>query len=98
MASSPKLWLMPLEGEALGNKVSTCRRAGRRCLTFSSAQPETSGQVLLHYDAHFDQIGRVTGQPCEWVAAQRDHRLNHAPRSAHRVRDPRPWTHREVFQ
>jgi predicted nucleic acid-binding protein len=24
--------------------------------------------VLLHYDRHFDQIARVTGQPTEWLA------------------------------
>jgi hypothetical protein len=22
---------------------------------------------VLHYDQDFDQIGKVTGQPCEWV-------------------------------
>ena len=28
---------------------------------------EQSGLVVLHYDADFDLISRVTGQPCEWV-------------------------------
>jgi predicted nucleic acid-binding protein len=32
-----------------------------------AAAAEASGLRLLHYDADFDQIGRVTGQPCEWV-------------------------------
>jgi predicted nucleic acid-binding protein len=26
------------------------------------------GAIVLHYDRHFDAIGRVTGQPMEWLA------------------------------
>jgi predicted nucleic acid-binding protein len=33
-----------------------------------AAIAETHGAVLLHYDRHFDQIARVTGQPAEWLA------------------------------
>lgn len=29
---------------------------------------EVHGATLLHYDRHFDQIARVTGQPAEWLA------------------------------
>jgi hypothetical protein len=32
-----------------------------------AAAAEKAGLVLLHYDADFDQIARVTGQICEWV-------------------------------
>jgi hypothetical protein len=32
-----------------------------------AAAAEEAGLVLLHYDADFDQIARVTGQICEWV-------------------------------
>ena len=32
-----------------------------------AAAAEESGLAVLHYDADFDLIGRVTGQPCEWV-------------------------------
>jgi predicted nucleic acid-binding protein len=32
-----------------------------------AAAAEQSGLILLHYDADFDLISRVTGQPCEWV-------------------------------
>ena len=32
-----------------------------------AAAAETSGLAVLHYDADFDVISRVTGQPCEWV-------------------------------
>jgi predicted nucleic acid-binding protein len=33
-----------------------------------AAVAEAHGAVLLHYDRHFDLIGRVTGQPTEWLA------------------------------
>lgn len=32
-----------------------------------AAAAEEAGLILLHYDADFDQIARVTGQICEWV-------------------------------
>ena len=32
-----------------------------------AAAAEEAGLVLLHYDADFDHIARVTGQICEWV-------------------------------
>ena len=32
-----------------------------------AAAAEESGLAVLHYDADFDLIARVTGQPCEWV-------------------------------
>jgi hypothetical protein len=32
-----------------------------------AAAAEESGLAVLHYDADFDVIARVTGQPCEWV-------------------------------
>ena len=31
------------------------------------AAAEAGGLAVLHYDADFDVIARVTGQPCEWV-------------------------------
>jgi predicted nucleic acid-binding protein len=33
-----------------------------------AAVAHANGAVLLHYDRHFDAIGRVTGQPMEWLA------------------------------
>ena len=33
-----------------------------------AAIAEAHGATLLHYDRHFDQIARVTGQPTEWLA------------------------------
>ena len=33
-----------------------------------AAAAEASSLAVLHYDADFDRIAAVTGQPCEWVA------------------------------
>jgi predicted nucleic acid-binding protein len=33
-----------------------------------AAIAEVNGVTLLHYDRHFDAIGRVTSQPMEWLA------------------------------
>jgi predicted nucleic acid-binding protein len=32
-----------------------------------AAAAETSDLAVLHYDADYDRIAAVTGQPCEWV-------------------------------
>ncbi|HUO83747.1 MAG TPA: PIN domain nuclease [Thermoanaerobaculia bacterium] len=32
-----------------------------------AAAAESGGLIVLHYDADFDRIARVTGQPMEWV-------------------------------
>jgi predicted nucleic acid-binding protein len=32
-----------------------------------AAAAEINGVTVLHYDADFDLIAAVTGQPCEWV-------------------------------
>lgn len=32
-----------------------------------AAAAEARGLSVLHYDADFDRIAAVTGQPCEWV-------------------------------
>ena len=32
-----------------------------------AAAAEELKMVVLHYDADFDQIAVVTGQPCQWV-------------------------------
>ncbi len=33
-----------------------------------AAIADVNGAILLHYDRHFESIGRVTGQPTEWLA------------------------------
>lgn len=32
-----------------------------------AACAETSGLTVLHYDADFDRIASITGQPVQWV-------------------------------
>ncbi len=32
-----------------------------------AAAAEEQGLILMHYDADFDQIAKVTGQHCLWV-------------------------------
>jgi predicted nucleic acid-binding protein len=32
-----------------------------------AAAAEEAGYTVLHYDADFDLIASVTGQPCQWV-------------------------------
>jgi hypothetical protein len=32
-----------------------------------AAAAELRGLTVLHYDADFDRIAAVTGQPCEWI-------------------------------
>jgi hypothetical protein len=32
-----------------------------------AATAEIEGLMVLHYDADFDLIAEVTGQPCEWI-------------------------------
>jgi predicted nucleic acid-binding protein len=32
-----------------------------------AAAAESAGLIVLHYDADYDRIARVTGQPMEWV-------------------------------
>ena len=33
-----------------------------------AATAELNGATVLHYDADYDRIAAVTGQPTEWVA------------------------------
>lgn len=35
-----------------------------------AATAELAGATILHYDADYDRIAAVTGQPTEWVAAK----------------------------
>jgi predicted nucleic acid-binding protein len=32
-----------------------------------AATAESEGLTVLHYDADFDLIAEITGQPCEWI-------------------------------
>jgi predicted nucleic acid-binding protein len=53
-------------------QAGLAERSGHRCPTpidlLIAAIADLHKLVLLHYDRHFDQIARVTGQPTEWLA------------------------------
>jgi predicted nucleic acid-binding protein len=34
-----------------------------------AAAAETRALTVLHYDADFERIASVTGQPCRWIVA-----------------------------
>ncbi len=40
----------------------------RRIANRSGASAELAGATVLHYDADYDRIAAITGQPTEWVA------------------------------
>lgn len=59
----------------VANRLDTLRDAGRLAtcsiidleVLIIAAAAERARVTLLHYDADFDLIASVTGQPCEWV-------------------------------
>lgn len=66
----------PLEKEAAAHaeriQAGLAERSGHRGARpidlLIAAIADLNALVLLHYDRHFDQISRVTGQPTEWLA------------------------------
>ena len=42
-------------------------REGDRILGEGKELAEVAGLTLLHYEADFDQVAEVTGQPTEWA-------------------------------
>jgi predicted nucleic acid-binding protein len=60
------------EAVALRTQARLAKRSHHRGPTpvdlLVAAVAEAHGAVLLHYDRHFDQVVRVTGQPAEWLA------------------------------
>ena len=65
---------LPLEAESRAREVqaSLIARGQHRAVSVPdlliAATAETEGLTVLHYDADFDLIAEITGQPCEWVA------------------------------
>jgi len=45
-------------------------RSARLADLLIAAIAEAHGATVLHYDADFDQIAAVTGQPCQWVVTR----------------------------
>jgi predicted nucleic acid-binding protein len=60
------------ESLATGTQAALAERGQHRGATpidlLIAAVAELHDALLLHYDRHFDTIGRVTGQPMEWLA------------------------------
>ena len=62
--------------EAMGRALATHRSLARKSQhrhfrlpdLIIAATAELSGVAVLHYDADYDRIAAVTGQPTEWVA------------------------------
>jgi len=72
LQSMPVEYLTPaIEDRAVEVQALLADRGQRRAPSIPdlliAAAAEQSGLILLHYDADFDLISRVTGQPCEWV-------------------------------
>jgi predicted nucleic acid-binding protein len=59
---------------AIEVQAALARRSQHRGATIPdlliAAAAEAAGLCLLHYDADFDLIAEVTGQPVEWVVPQ----------------------------
>jgi predicted nucleic acid-binding protein len=70
-------WL-EVTGEAMGRALDVHRmlatasqhRHFRLPDLIIAATAEVNGVTVLHYDADYDRIAQVTGQPVEWVAAK----------------------------
>jgi predicted nucleic acid-binding protein len=69
LASVDEIALRAREVQALMAARSQHRAAGVMDL-FTAAAAEHYGASVLHYDADFDHIAAVTGQPVDWVAPQ----------------------------
>jgi predicted nucleic acid-binding protein len=68
---------VPLTDEVFRRAISvqgTLALTGRHRIPVAdlviAAAAEAAGLTVLHYDADFDRIGEVTGQPMEWVVAR----------------------------
>jgi predicted nucleic acid-binding protein len=67
---------LPLDGQASAeasaiqsNLVIRSQHRGPRPMDLLiAAIAHIHDAILLHYDRHFEAIGRVTGQPMEWLA------------------------------
>ncbi len=53
---------------ALGARPGMAQRAVRHPDLYIAAAAERAGLTLVHYDADYDLIAEVTGQPVRWVA------------------------------
>ena len=74
-AFTAQRWL-DVDSEAMNRAMATRRRLAHTSQhrhfrlpdLIIAATAELNGATVLHYDADYDRIARVTGQPTEWVA------------------------------
>lgn len=59
---------------ALDVQTALAERGRHRALSrvdaLVAAAAEARGLLVLHYDAHFELVAEITGQPQEWVVAR----------------------------
>jgi predicted nucleic acid-binding protein len=53
---------------ALGSRPGMVQRSVKHADLLIAAAAELAGMTLLHYDADYDTIAAVTGQPTRWAA------------------------------
>jgi predicted nucleic acid-binding protein len=76
-AFTAQRWL-DVDSEAMNRAMATHRRLARTSQhrnfrlpdLIIAATAELNGATVLHYDADYDRIAEVTGQPTEWVATR----------------------------
>ena len=56
--------------QGLAGQGGALHRSVRLHDTLIAIAAQRADLTVLHYDADFDRIASVTGQPCEWIAPQ----------------------------
>jgi predicted nucleic acid-binding protein len=54
-------------GRQVQRLLASKHQRGRKVPDLIAAAAEARNLIVLHYDADFDRIAAVTGQPCQWV-------------------------------
>jgi predicted nucleic acid-binding protein len=62
--------MFPMPDEIWDRALEVQLRAVRFPDLLIAATAERHGLVVIHYDADYDLIAAITGQPCEWVVPQ----------------------------
>ncbi|HEX4745666.1 MAG TPA: PIN domain nuclease [Gaiellaceae bacterium] len=65
----PRQWQRALDVyEQLARTGGMHHRAVKHFDLLTAAAAESAGVTVLHYDADFDEIAAITGQPTRWIA------------------------------
>lgn len=69
LPSSDAVWARALDVQRrLAHKAGLHHRSVKIADLVIAATAEAAGAVVWHYDADFDRIAAMTGQPVEWIA------------------------------